>query len=363
MHVIVWVFAFSMSLFGSESTMLTASDLQKRIDKQPRISLSHLPTPLIPLPRFSKALGGPQIYLKADNLTGQGGGGNKLRKLEFMFGEAMRLGATDIITQGATQSNHSRMTAAVCARLGLKCHLLLENRRSNHDRDYLNSGNILLDKLMGASVAHFPAKTDMNKAMQNLAAKLRSQGKKPYVIPGGASTPLGAMGYVQCAVEMSQQMRAQYLNLDYMVVASGSAGTHAGLAAGLGALNSSLKLIGISTRGKKDAQSTNVKKLALDIASRLGIEPSTLRDGDVQVWDDYVGDGYGELTDKSKEAIQLLAKTEGILLDPVYSSKAMAGLIDLVRKGHFKPSDKIVFLHTGGETSLYAYGESLMEIR
>lgn len=329
--------------------------LKCQLAQFPNLQLADLPTPLLPLNNLSKLLGGPKIYLKSDNLTGHGGGGNKLRKLSYVLADAVKKGSTDIITTGATQSNHCRMTASQCARLNLDCHLVLENRRDNYQARHLNSGNVFLDKLFGANIYHFKSGTDTKKEMEALAHKLKKEGRIPYIVPGGASNPLGALGYVEAAIELVEQLNKQNIEANLLVSATGSAGTHAGLAAGLQAIGSSMQLLGISTRDSKQAQEEKVFALTKDIGKKLGIDAVLLKRTFIQANADFIGTGYGEPSAGCIEAINLLARHEGILLDPVYSGKAMAGLISLIRAGYFKPSDSIVFLHTGGEDSLPAY--------
>ncbi|NRA47226.1 MAG: pyridoxal-phosphate dependent enzyme [Oligoflexales bacterium] len=250
---------------------LKMDKLKAKLKKFPNLQLADLPTPMIHLANLSQHLGGPQIYLKSDNLTGHGGGGNKLRKLSYVMADALEKGATDIITTGATQSNHSRMTASQCARLSLKCHLVLENRRANYEPKHINSGNVFLDKLFGASVYHFKKGTDTKKEMELLAEELKKQGKVPYIIPGGASNELGAAAYAEAAMEILEQLNSMQVNARIIVSATGSAGTQSGLATGLQALASEVSLLGISTKDQKLAQEEKVFELAKKAADRIGI--------------------------------------------------------------------------------------------
>ncbi|MFJ5329008.1 D-cysteate sulfo-lyase [Pectobacterium versatile] len=321
----------------------------------PRLSLGHFPTPLEALPNLSAYLGGPTIYIKRDDATGLATGGNKTRKLEFLLADAQQQGADVIITQGATQSNHVRQTIAAAAKLGLKTKVLLEKRVEDYGEDYQRSGNVLLDNLLGGEIIdHLPAGTDMQQAMETLAESLRKEGLKPYVIPGGGSSPVGALGYVACAEELLFQSSQQRLRIDHIVHATGSTGTQAGLVTGLVATNSQIPLLGISVRAPKAKQEENVYALALRTWQLLGI-PGELPRSAVQVNSDYVGKGYGIPTEGTLEALRLLAQLEGILLDPVYSGKGMAGLIDLIRQGHFRADENIVFIHTGGSAGLFGY--------
>ncbi|MFP1862121.1 D-cysteate sulfo-lyase [Lonsdalea quercina] len=323
----------------------------------PRLSLGHFPTPLEPLPALTAYLNGPTIYIKRDDATGLATGGNKTRKLEFLMAEALQQEADIILTQGATQSNHVRQTIAAAAKLGLKTKVLLEKRVEDYGEPYQRSGNILLDNLLGGEIVdHLPAGTDMQQALESLADELRREGHRPYVIPGGGSNVTGALGYVACAEELLFQSSQQRLRVDHIVHASGSSGTQAGLVAGLTAVRSGIPVLGISVRAPKEKQEENVYRLAEQIWQRLGID-ETLPRAAVQANSDYVGKGYGIPNEGTREALQLLARLEGILLDPVYSGKGMAGLIDLVRKGHFKKGEQVVFIHTGGSAGLFGYRE------
>lgn len=321
----------------------------------PRLSLGHFPTPLEPLENLSKLLGGPKIWIKRDDATGLATGGNKTRKLEFLLADALQKKADIIITQGATQSNHVRQTIAGAAKLGLKAKVLLEKRVTDFGEDYQRSGNVQLDLLLGGEiVAHLPGGTDMQQAMEEYAAELREQGHNPYVIPGGGSNAIGALGYAACAEELLYQSSQQRLRIDHVVHATGSTGTQAGLVAGFTATNSHIPVLGISVRAPKTKQEENVWNLASRTRELLGV-PGDLPRETVVANSDYVGDGYGLPTESMLEALHLLAQHEGILLDPVYSGKGMAGLIDLIRKGHFRKDDNIVFIHTGGSAGLFGY--------
>ena len=320
----------------------------------PRIRLGHLPTPLELMPRLSALLGGPEIWIKRDDCTGLSTGGNKTRKLEFLMAEAVALGADIVLTQGATQSNHARQTAAAAAKLGMACHILLEDRTGYNEPNYRMNGNVLLDVLHGATIEHRGPGLDMNAEMMAAAEKFRAEGRKPYAIVGGGSNATGALGYVNCALELLGQMVDGGLVFDHMITATGSAGTHAGLIVGLKALNAQLPLLGIGVRAPKDTQETNVFRLAQAVEEKMGLQGVVSR-ADVVANCDYIGQGYGIPADSTLEAIDILAKTEAILLDPVYSGKGAAGLIDLIRKGHFKKGERVVFLHTGGAIGLTGY--------
>ena len=325
-----------------------------KLAKFPRLRITHGPTPLEPMKRLSEALGGPNLWIKRDDCTGLASGGNKTRKLEYLMAEAVNLGADTVITQGATQSNHARQTVAIASKLGMQSHLILEDRTGYTVDDYKHSGNVFLDQLYGASITEVPAETDMNAAMAQLADRLREQGRKPYVIPGGGSTALGALGYVTCALELMDQANNMGLAIDSLVHATGSAGTQAGLVVGLYGARSQIPVLGVGVRAAQAAQENRVFQLACETADLLGV-PGSVRRDDVVANCDYVGPGYGLPTPGMIEAVTMLARLEGILLDPVYSGKGMAGLIDLVRQGHFKKGQNVVFLHTGGSVALYGY--------
>lgn len=328
----------------------------------PRVFLAHLPTPLERLDRLSKELGGPEIWIKRDDCTGLSTGGNKTRKLEFLMAEALAQGADTVITQGATQSNHARQTAAFAAKLGLACHILLEDRTGSNDANYNTNGNVLLDHLHGATTSRRAGGADMPAEMEHLADRLRAEGGKPYIIPGGGSNPTGALGYVNCAFELVGQANDRGLLIDHIVTATGSAGTQAGLITGLKALNAGIPLLGIGVRAPKEKQEANVFALVQLTAEKLGC-PAVVGRSDVVANCDYVGAGYGIPRADTLEAIRLFAQLEGILLDPVYSGKGAAGLIDLVRKGHFKKGQRVVFLHTGGAAGLFGYDAVFAEDR
>ncbi|MEJ2171145.1 MAG: D-cysteine desulfhydrase [Woeseiaceae bacterium] len=324
----------------------------------PRVELAHLPTPLEPLPRLSEHLGGPQIWVKRDDCTGLATGGNKTRKLEFSMAEALAQGADTVITVGAVQSNHVRQTAAAACKLGLRCEVLLEHRVTDPTDAYATSGNVLLDRIFGANLREYAGGTDFDAAMADVAAEIQAGGGKPYLIPGGASNRVGALGYVNCALELIEQADAMGLSVDHLVTATGSAGTQAGLIVGLKAMRPEIPLLGIGVNVSKDVQEERVYKLACETADYIG-KPGIVARADVVANCDYVGAGYGIPTAGMNEAVLLLARLEGLLFDPVYSGKALAGMIDLVRKGEFAGAENIVFLHTGGAAALFAYADQL----
>ena len=327
------------------------------LDKFPRVPLAHLPTPLEHLPRLSAELGGPHIYVKRDDCTGLATGGNKTRKLEFSMAAALEEGADTIVTVGAVQSNHVRQAAAAACKLGLRCEVLLEHRVTDPSEYYVGSGNVLLDRIFGANLREYPGGTDFDAAMGEVAEEVRAAGGKPYIIPGGASNRVGALGYVNCAIEMLGQFEQQGLDVSHVVTATGSAGTQGGLVVGLKAMASSIPLLGIGVNVPRDQQEQKVYDLACETAEFIG-KPGCVAREDVVANCDYVGAGYGVPTESMNEAVLMLARTEGLLFDPVYSGKALAGMIDLVRTGELD-GENIVFLHTGGAAALFAYADQL----
>lgn len=303
---------------------------------------------------LSRLLGGPRLWIKRDDCTGLSSGGNKTRKLEFLMADAQAQQANVVITQGATQSNHARQTAAAAVKLGMHCHILLEDRTGSTEFNYTDNGNVLLDRLHGATVERRPGGADMQSEMEVVASRLRHEGQRPYIIPGGGSTPIGALGYVNAVLELLNQSMEMDLRIDHLVHATGSAGTQAGLVVGLQAMNSAIHLLGIGVRAPREKQEKMVYDLACRTWLHMGLSGEVRRQSVVANCD-YVGGGYGIPTPGMVEAVTLLAQTEGLLLDPVYSGKGMAGLIDLVRKGHFAKEENVVFLHTGGSIALFGY--------
>lgn len=316
------------------------------------------PTPIEEMSGLSRLLGNKvNLFVKRDDLLPGAAGGNKTRKLEFCMADALEKGADSIITCGAIQSNHCRLTLAWSVKEGIDCHLILEERvAGTYNKDA--SGNNFLYKLLGAtSIEVVKGGTDVTAAMETKAAELRSKGKKPYIIPGGASNAIGALGYAACAAEIINQINDRRLAIDHIILPSGSAGTHAGMITGMAGLHANIPISGINvSRGKTD-QEKIVYQLALQVIQKIGIN-SPLNEKDVVCFDDYVGPGYSIATDGMIEAVELFARNEAILLDPVYSGKTAAGLIDLVRMDHFKKGSNILFLHTGGSPALYAYQDS-----
>ena len=317
-------------------------------------------TPLEHLPLLTQLLDGPHVFIKRDDLLGLSAGGNKTRKLEFLVADALKQGADTLITVGAVQSNHCRLTLAAAVKEGLKCRLVLEQRVPNsYNPDA--SGNNFLFRLLGVEkITVVDLGTDLNAAMQAEAEELAASGRKGYIIPGGGSNPLGTLGYVACAQEILGQAFQKGLQFDHLVCASGSGGTHSGILVGMRAMGSRIPITGISVRRPVSEQEGLIGGLARKTREFLGL-PAEPVEGELKIFDDYVGPGYSIPTPEMAEAVRTFARTEGILLDPVYTGKAAAGLLDLIRKGHFKKGEKVLFLHTGGSPGLYAYQDVLLD--
>ncbi|NLG29197.1 MAG: D-cysteine desulfhydrase family protein [Chloroflexi bacterium] len=316
------------------------------------VALGHYPTPLHELPRLSRGLGGPRLFVKRDDLTGLALGGNKTRKLGLLLADALQQRADTLVTMGAPQSNHARQTAAAAAQMGLGAVLVLTQRAPAQ----LN-GNLLLDRLLGARV-RWAGDRDPLEVLDEVAAEERAAGRRPYVIPYGGSNALGASAYALALEELVQQSRALQLSFDCIVTASSSGGTQAGLVAGARALGESVRILGISVDKPAEALRDKVQNLAQVTLGQLG-ETLHVRPEDVLVNDDYLGGGYAVLGEPEREAIGLAARSEGLLLDPVYTGRAMAGLIDLIRRRTFTAAQCVLFWHTGGAPALFAYADQL----
>jgi len=325
------------------------------LSKFPRRKYSHGPTPIEKLTRLSAALGGPDIYIKRDDLLGVAGGGNKIRKLEFLMADAIDLGADTIITCGAPQSNHCRLTLAVSNKEGLPCHLVL---KGNYDKNA--SGNNLLFELLGVEgIVSVAGDADLNAEMGKLADELRKKGRKPYIIPLGGTNEIGTLGYISCAQEIMQQTFEMGINIEHVVVTSGSGGTHSGLLSGFRTMNSDIPVTGISIYHEAEQQTAAVHAHSRRVADKFK-DFSYVPLEEVVVLDNYVGGGYAKPTDAMIEAVKLVAKTEAIFLDPVYTGKTMAGLIDLVLKGYFSFTKSLLFVHTGGSPALYNFTKEFL---
>jgi len=328
----------------------------------PSVPLAHTPTPLERMPNLTSQMAGPNLWIKRDDCTGLAMGGNKARQLEYYIGLAIEQGADTLLTTGAVQSNHVRMTIAAARKVGMEVEVQLEHRVDGRTAAYHSSGNPMLMKLMGAKIHDYPVGEDedgADKAMYARAAQLQEQGATPYVIPlSGMHTPYGALGYVDAATEMLQQIDEQALSIDAIVLASGSANTHAGLLFGLRAQGSSIKVYGQCVRRSADLQHQRVLDKTDALAAMLKHEVCVSAD-DVLVDDRMLAPGYGQLNLQVKDAIKQVAHAEGILLDPTYTGKAMAGLITLIEQQTWSPDQTVVFLHTGGTPALFGYPELL----
>ncbi|HEY5982840.1 MAG TPA: D-cysteine desulfhydrase family protein [Anaerolineales bacterium] len=310
----------------------------------PRIRFAHLPTPVEQLPRLSSVLGGPQILVKRDDQTGLAFGGNKTRKLEFLMAEAKGLGADVLVSAGAFQSNHCRQTAAAAAKFGLGCVLVLTGEEPEQA-----SANFLLDQIFGAEIVAVKDRADRDRVLTETTDRLRAEGRRPYLVPYGGSSPTGALGYAFAVEELMQQD----VRPDWIVFATSSGGTHAGLVLGQRAFGYEGKIIGISIDESIDWLQAHVSQLAADASAMLGPRME-IAPAQVLANADYCKSGYGVVTAAEQEAVRLFARTEGILLDPVYTGRAAAGMIDLVRRGYFKSSETVLFWHTGGQPALFA---------
>jgi len=317
----------------------------------PRLHFAHLPTPIEPLPRLSRMLGGPHLLVKRDDQTGLAFGGNKTRKLEFLIADAQSQGANLLITAGAVQSNHCRQTAAVAARFGLGCTLVLTGEKPG-----LVSGNLLLDTLCDAQLI-FTEKSQREAMLQQALEQAKAQGRKPYLIPYGGSNTVGARGYVCAVEELVKQINSGRIDgtgsLDWIVFASSSGGTQAGLVLGARLFGYQGDILGISVDETQQVLQERVAKLASETAAGLG-KQIEFHPEEILVNAEYNADGYGVLTDAEREAIQLFAKYEGLMLDPVYTGRAAAGMVDLIRKGFFNKKETVLFWHTGGTSALFA---------
>jgi L-cysteate sulfo-lyase len=321
------------------------------IENFQRVSLGHFPTPVEHLKSISAFLGGPQIYIKRDDCTGLATGGNKTRKLEFILADALDKNADLVVTVGAIQSNHARQTAAACAKLGLRCLIILEHRLKGAPEIYNNSGNIFLNKVFGAEMIMCPKDRVVEDYADEIIKERRQSGENPYFIPVGGSNHLGELGYIECFREITKDQNSE--SFSHIILATGSGGTHAGLIAGKTIFKSDIEVIGISIKGTKKEQEEKVFQLAINSLEYVS-GPSPSKE-DVIIMDDFVGPGYAEPTDGMRKALSLMATKEGILLDPVYSGKAFDGLIGLIKSNFFQPSDKVLFLHTGGSAAIPAF--------
>ncbi|RIH65790.1 D-cysteine desulfhydrase family protein [Mariniphaga sediminis] len=320
-----------------------------------KISLGFFPTPLYELKNLSSLYNNYRIFIKRDDHNGVATGGNKIRKLEYLLYDALNKGCDTVITAGAQQSNHCRLTAASCARENLKCYLLLGGEKPAH-----YSGNLLLSQLLGAEI-HFTGDNRKGEDIDDLVKELIKKGRKPYVIPYGGTNETGALGYVDAVAEMKEQLTEMKQTIDYIIFASSSGGTHAGLIAGSAINQLKSKLIGINI-DKDETNGNALENIITDIVPKIlntyGIKPEIKRN-DIHLLKDYDKAGYGVVTEHEKRAIKLLAESEGILLDPVYTARAFHGMIDLMERRVLKPGSNVLFLHTGGLPANFHYAENL----
>jgi len=323
-------------------------DIRMKIERLPRVRLANLPTPLEEMSRLSRALGGPKLWIKRDDLTGLVFGGNKVRKLEFEMADAIEKGSDVIVAGGVVQSNHACATAAAARKLGMKVVLLLRGEKPEKYR-----GNLLIDGIFGADVRFIHAEWhETGEITRKTVEELKSKGFNPHVVP--FSSPIGSVGYVNAFLELLSQAESMNLKIDSIVHAAGSGGTQAGLIVGNKALDTQINVIGIATEPDGDWLRNTTVEITAKCASLMELE-TTITLEDVTILHDYAGEGYGVLTQEVKDTIKKVAETEGILLDPVYTSKAMAGLINLIERGYFEKQENVVFLHTGGIPAIFAY--------
>jgi len=325
----------------------------KNFNLIPRIEITHAPTPLEFAPRLSEQMG-CNLFIKRDDCTGLGGGGNKTRKLEYLLADAQQQGADTLVTIGGLQSNHARQTAAAAAKFGYDCELVLQDVVGTPKADYYHNGNLLLDSLFGARIHRLDLDEDCDAYAGSLIEKLKTRGRIPYLIPLGGSNAIGSLGYVRCATEILQQTAAREITIDQIVLASGSAGTQAGLLAGLIAANTNIPILGIAVSSTTQEQKQLVEALLRQTLTLLGLDPDQAEDR-VVTDGSYFGEGYGMTTATMIAAVKSCAQLEGLLLDPVYTGKAMAGLMDLCGQGVIAPGSNQLFLHTGGSAGLFAY--------
>ncbi len=310
----------------------------------PRVKFAHLPTPVEELPRLSAKLNGPEILVKRDDQTGLAFGGNKTRKLEFLVAEAQAQGADTLVSAGAIQSNHCRQTAAAAAKFGFQCVLVLTGPKPE-----TSSANLMLDEMFGARIVSVPDRADRDRVLKQTCGAIEAEGGRPYLVPYGGSSPTGALGYAFAMQEVMQQG----IRADWIVFGTSSGGTHAGLVLGQRVFGYPGRVLGISIDEAEEWLKQHVSALASETSERLG-KRIEFRPDDVLADAAYCAAGYGVLTAAELEAMRLFASTEGLLLDPVYTGRAAAGLIDLIRKGILKKGEKVLFWHTGGQPALFA---------
>lgn len=329
----------------------------------PRVKLGHLPTPLEDMPNLSQATSEAELFIKRDDCTGLAMGGNKVRQCEFYLGQALAQGADTVLITGAVQSNFTRTVAAAACKLGLECHIQAEKRVSHSSSLYYHSGNVLISRILGATLHSYQEGEDedgADKQLEIIADQLREQGKTPYVIHLGPNHPqIGSLGYIVAADEIIQQAENSNMNFDQIVVATGSGATHAGLLFGLRALGDKTPVTGVCVRREKWLQIPRIEKHCNNIAKLLDMENPIILD-DIVINDDVLAPGYGQINNAVLEAIELTAQNEGIILDPVYTGRTMAGFLGIARQA--SAGQKLLFVHTGGQPSIFAYEEDLKPI-
>lgn len=338
-------------------------DVLLRLQAFPRCPLAHLPTPLEAMERLSTHLGGVSLFVKRDDCTGLGFGGNKVRQLEFYFGQALKLKADTVLITGAVQSNFVRAAAAAARRMGMECHIQLEERVPDVDALHRSSGNVLLSRILGATLHSYPVGGDEAGAdakLYEISEQLRRQGRNPYIIPlGQGHDPLGALGYIDAAVELMTQLDERSLQIDHLVVTSGSGATHAGLLFGLRALGSQIEVTGVCPRRDAQSQQRRIEGHLEKLTAMLDFDPG-IESKEIRLTDVSLAPGYGQLNDATIHALQVTAQCEGLFLDPVYTAKTMAGLFYLVEKNEI--DNNILFWHTGGQPALFGYGDALVDV-
>ena len=336
--------------------------LLERLEAFPRCRLAHLPTPLEAMPRLSGQLDGVALLVKRDDCTGLGFGGNKVRQVEYYFGQAVKEKSDTVLITGAVQSNFVRVTAAAARRLGMECHIQLEERVPGVEALYRTSGNVLLNRILGATLHSYPDGEDEEGAdarLGEIAGQLRQRGSNPYIIPlGPLHAPLGALAYIDAAAELMTQLDQQSIRIDHLVVASGSGATHAGLLFGLRALGSRINVTGVCPRRDAQSQRRRIAGHLQKLTTMLGMDPDIEPD-DIRLTDVSLAPGYGRLNDATVKALRLTARCEGLFLDPVYTAKTMAGLFHLVKQHEI--SGKVLFWHTGGQPALFGYADALLD--
>jgi len=348
----------AVALAGTASGCASLPRGTGSFDDIPRIPLTHLPTSCNKLENITKMLGGPDLYIKRDDVMELAHGGNKTRKLEYALAEALNRGAKAVVTQGGLQSNHVRQTCSGAAKVGLECHVILSNPVPELEAQLKSSGNFLMDQLMGAHI-HI-AEDGRGPVVEKVIANLTADGKRPYNIPAGASNGIGSLGYVNAARELIGQWDEMGIRPSHIFTAAGSCGTQAGLLAGLRYFgNTSTQVVGISVSGPADRLEARTRAVIGMLSEVAAIPATVVSDGDVYINDEYIGDGYGRPSEAGVAAIRSVAENEGIILDPVYTGKAMSGMLDRVSRGLLDNARDVVFLHTGGAPAIHPYAEFL----